>query len=215
MKVVNSEFCTKDLKSILLMSTTVKRLTKDGRKNRPPVGDLRVGYLSDLEMGRDKIEVAVYDGSKANVVARCTAHLSVVSKCAGFKAGQHNVFNSGLQASIRYGAQKLYDESQRMATYDKPFASVLTIESIEVLPVYQRMGIGSSILDQLFFMTKPDYATALILPNYITMAKGAMQPATTDITGTSTFFKKSKFRFYGKQGVLLAGCSVQVPFYVV
>lgn len=215
MKVVNSDFCTKDMKSFLLMSTTVRRLSKDGRRNRPPIGDPKVGFLSDLEMSRDKIEVKVYDGSKANVIAQCTAYLSVVNKCSGFNASQNNVFNSGLQASIRYGAQKLHDESLRMATYDKPFASVLTIESIEVLPVYQRMGIGASILDQLFFMTKPDYTTVLIVPNYITMVKNVMQPAVTDITGVSTFFKKSKFHFYGNQGVLLAGCAVQVPFYVI
>ncbi len=146
MQVLNETFYTKDMQSKLTASVSIRQSFRRSQSAKP-VEDKKVGSLSNLQMSSDLIEVTVFDGMRANVVARAKAYLDVVTGFPCDFAMGTEVFVSGRDFSNRFAAQKINEQTKLMTSSRKePYASVLTICEMEVLPACRKRGIATSIL---------------------------------------------------------------------
>lgn len=215
MKRIAASFFSNDYSGLFTMETTIFRMSCDNKGNVTRDNRTPIDKLLDNELSRDEITVKVFSGSRNAVVGLANATYITVRPESNVSM-QKRVFESTEQIGSLYASMQLNRLRLSFTNYDPPFASVLVLKNIEVLPEYRGKGIATSIVDYLFHQLAPTYMVAVILPVYTPVLDASIvSPAATERNIAQNFLHNSDFEFGGDVTLLMGGVRTLLPLYTV
>lgn len=214
MKRINASFYSKGYMAKYAMEAAVRRMYRD--INGQLMKDVGVsGSLGANEYACDDISIKVFGRGRTDVVAVAKAYFIQVSAAAGTPLNAA-VYNSAREAGSMYASLQLNRQRLAFSCCDRPFASVLVVEHIEVAPAHRHERIATSIVDYLLHAMPADYVTAAVLPLYTPVVdKTVVSPASTNTEAAEKFLESMGFHYTGPVKIDYAGTPTPTRFFTL